>query len=69
VAPMVRRVPGRRRPGDRRHPSDVGHDPISNLAVALILTEAYQRTDNEKAIELLESLGAEAPEEPVFARP
>ena len=42
--------------------------PMSNLAVALILAEAYQLTDQRpKAIELLESLGAEAPEEPVFA--
>jgi tetratricopeptide (TPR) repeat protein len=42
--------------------------PMSNLAVALILTECYQRTDQrQKAIELLESLGAEAPGEQVFA--
>ncbi|MGH7671405.1 MAG: tetratricopeptide repeat protein, partial [Gemmatimonadales bacterium] len=42
--------------------------PMTNLAVALILAEAYQRTDQrQKAIELLESLGAEAPGEPVFA--
>lgn len=42
--------------------------PMSNLAVALILAECYQRTDKrQKAIELLESLGAEAPAEQVFA--
>lgn len=42
--------------------------PMSNLAVALLLAEAYQRMDQRpKAIELLESLGAEAPGEPVFA--
>jgi tetratricopeptide (TPR) repeat protein len=42
--------------------------PMSNLAVALILAEAYQRTEQrQKAIELLESLGAEAPGEHVFA--
>jgi tetratricopeptide (TPR) repeat protein len=42
--------------------------PMSNLAVALILAEAYQRTDQRhKAVELLESLGAEAPGEPVFS--
>lgn len=42
--------------------------PMSNLAVALILAESYQRTDQRrKAIELLESLGAEAPGEQVFA--
>ena len=42
--------------------------PMSNLAVALILAEAYQRTgERTKAIELLESLGATAPGEPVFA--
>jgi tetratricopeptide (TPR) repeat protein len=43
--------------------------PMSNLAVALILAEAYQRTDQrQSAIELLESLGAEAPPgEHVFA--
>jgi tetratricopeptide (TPR) repeat protein len=42
--------------------------PMSNLAVALTLAEAYQHTDQrQKAVELLESLGAEAPEEPVFA--
>jgi tetratricopeptide (TPR) repeat protein len=41
---------------------------MSNLAVALILAEAYQRTDQRsKAVELLESLGGEAPGEPVFA--
>jgi tetratricopeptide (TPR) repeat protein len=42
--------------------------PMSNLATALILAEVYQLTDQrQKAIELLESLGAEAPGEPVFA--
>jgi tetratricopeptide (TPR) repeat protein len=42
--------------------------PMSNLGVALLLAEAYQGTDErQKAIELLESLGAEAPGEPVFA--
>jgi tetratricopeptide (TPR) repeat protein len=42
--------------------------PMSNLAVALILAEVYQHTDQrQKAIELLESLGAEAPGEPLFA--
>jgi tetratricopeptide (TPR) repeat protein len=42
--------------------------PMSNLATALILAEAYQRTDQrQKAIELLETLGAEASGEPVFA--
>jgi tetratricopeptide (TPR) repeat protein len=42
--------------------------PMNNLAVALLLAEVYQRTDQrQKAIELLESLGAEAPGEPVFA--
>jgi len=42
--------------------------PMSNLAVALILAEAYQRTDQrQRAIELLESLGAEVPGEHVFA--
>lgn len=42
--------------------------PMSNLAVALILAETYQRTgEPQKAIELLESLGAEAPGERVFA--
>jgi tetratricopeptide (TPR) repeat protein len=42
--------------------------PMSNLAVALILAEAYQLTDQrQRAIELLESLGAEAPREPVFS--
>jgi tetratricopeptide (TPR) repeat protein len=42
--------------------------PMSNLAVALMLAEAYQRTGQQrKAIELLESLGAEAPDASVFA--
>ena len=42
--------------------------PMSNLAVALMLAEAYRRTGQQrKAIELLESLGAEAPGSPVFA--
>lgn len=42
--------------------------PMSNLAVALMLAEAYQHTgQRQKASELLESLGAEAPGEPVFA--
>ncbi|MGZ8629808.1 MAG: DUF4236 domain-containing protein [Actinomycetota bacterium] len=42
--------------------------PMSNLAVALMLAEAYQNTGQQrKAIELLESLGAEAPGAPVFA--
>ena len=42
--------------------------PISNLAAALILAEAYQLTDQrQKAIELLESLGAEASGQHVFA--
>jgi tetratricopeptide (TPR) repeat protein len=42
--------------------------PMSNLAVALMLAEAYQSTNQRlKAIELLESLGAEAPAESVFA--
>jgi len=42
--------------------------PMSNLAVALILAEAYQHTDQrQKAVELLESLGAQAPGEPLFA--
>jgi tetratricopeptide (TPR) repeat protein len=42
--------------------------PMSNLSVALMLAEAYQRTgDRQKAIELLESLGAIAPGEPAFA--
>jgi tetratricopeptide (TPR) repeat protein len=42
--------------------------PMSNLAVALILAEAYQSSNQrQKAIELLESLGAEAPGEPVFS--
>jgi tetratricopeptide (TPR) repeat protein len=42
--------------------------PMSNLATALILAEVYQQTDERrKAIELLESLGAQAPGEHVFA--
>lgn len=42
--------------------------PMSNLSVALMLAEAYQRTGaRQKAIELLESLGAIAPGEPAFA--
>lgn len=42
--------------------------PMSNLAVALMLAEAYQHTrQRQDAIELLESLGAEAPGESVFA--
>jgi tetratricopeptide (TPR) repeat protein len=43
--------------------------PMSNLATALILAEAYQQTgERRKAIELLESLGATAkPGETVFA--
>ncbi|MGH2528914.1 MAG: tetratricopeptide repeat protein [Actinomycetota bacterium] len=42
--------------------------PMSNLAVALMLAEAYQSTDQrQKAVELLESLGTEAPAELVFA--
>jgi tetratricopeptide (TPR) repeat protein len=42
--------------------------PMSSLSVALMLAEVYQRTDQrQKAIELLESLGAEAPGEHVFA--
>jgi tetratricopeptide (TPR) repeat protein len=42
--------------------------PMSNLATALILAEVYQRTDQrQKAIGLLETLGAEAPGELVFA--
>ena len=42
--------------------------PMTNLAVALILAEAYQHTSQkQKAIELLESLGAEAPDQQVFA--
>ena len=42
--------------------------PMSNLATALILAEAYQLSDQRhKAIELLESLGAEAPGQHVFA--
>lgn len=42
--------------------------PMSNLAVALILAELYQHTDQrQRAVELLETLGAQAPQEPVFA--
>jgi hypothetical protein len=42
--------------------------PMSNLATALIVAEVYQQTDQrQNAIELLESLGAEACEEQVFA--
>lgn len=42
--------------------------PMSNLAVALIMAEVYQRTNQrQKAIDLLETLGAEAPGEHVFA--
>ena len=42
--------------------------PMTNLAVALILAELYQHTDQrQRAVELLESLGAQAPGEPVFA--
>jgi tetratricopeptide (TPR) repeat protein len=42
--------------------------PMSNLAVALILAEVYQRTDQrQKAIDLLETLGAGAPDGRVFA--
>jgi tetratricopeptide (TPR) repeat protein len=42
--------------------------PFSNVAVALILAEAYQLTEQrQKAIELLESLGAQAEDEAVFA--
>jgi tetratricopeptide (TPR) repeat protein len=42
--------------------------PMSNLATALILAECYQQTNQrQRAIELLESLGAEAPGEQVFA--
>jgi tetratricopeptide (TPR) repeat protein len=42
---------------------------MSNLAVALILAEVYQRTGHRvKAIDLLESLGAQAlPDEHIFA--
>lgn len=42
--------------------------PVSNLAVALVLAEAYQRTDQrQRAVELLESLGASSPDEMAFA--
>jgi tetratricopeptide (TPR) repeat protein len=42
--------------------------PFSSVAVALILAEAYQLTDQRQiAIELLESLGAQAADEAVFA--
>jgi tetratricopeptide (TPR) repeat protein len=42
--------------------------PFSNLAVGLILAEAYQLTQQrQKAIDLLETLGSQAPAEPVFA--
>jgi len=42
--------------------------PMSNLAVALMLAEVYQGSDQkQKAIELLESLGSQAPAQPVFA--
>lgn len=42
--------------------------PMSNLSAALMLAEAYQHTgQSESAIELLESLGSVAPNEPVFA--
>jgi hypothetical protein len=42
--------------------------PMDNLAVALMLAEAYQDTgQRQQAIELLETLGAEAPYEPGFA--
>jgi tetratricopeptide (TPR) repeat protein len=42
--------------------------PMSNLSVALMLAEAYQRIGkDQKAIELLESLGAIAPGQPAFA--
>jgi tetratricopeptide (TPR) repeat protein len=42
--------------------------PMSNLATALMLAEVYQNTDqSQKAIDLLESLGSQAPDEPVFA--
>lgn len=42
--------------------------PMSSLAVALILAEVYQGIgQRQKAIDLLESLGAEAPNEPAFA--
>ena len=42
--------------------------PLSNVAVALILAEAYQLSNQrQKAIELLESLGAEAEDVAVFA--
>src|SRR5215204_4190543 len=41
---------------------------MSNLATALMLAETYQRAgERQKAIELLKSLGATAPGEPVFA--
>lgn len=42
--------------------------PTSNLAVALILAEAYQLTNQrQKAINLFESLGAEASDQLAFA--
>jgi tetratricopeptide (TPR) repeat protein len=42
--------------------------PLSKVAVALILAEAYQLSNQrQKAIELLESLGAEAEDVAVFA--
>jgi tetratricopeptide (TPR) repeat protein len=42
--------------------------PMSNLSVALLLAEAYQRTEQrDRAIELLESLGAAGPGQPAFA--
>jgi tetratricopeptide (TPR) repeat protein len=49
-------------------PAVVATVPMSNLGVALMLAEVYQHTGNrEKAIELMESLGAEAPAQPIFA--
>lgn len=41
--------------------------PMSNLATALMLAEVYQHTNQlQKTVDLLESLGSQAPDEPVF---